>query len=228
LFALGKIGEIGSDPNFINALITLFAAIATAVATIYIAKFTIELSKIGRQQASDARIIQRAYVTMSHKAPGIEVQGNSGLFYIDISIQNFGQTPAYVTDIVLKPVVIIHNRQLPANPDYSGIRTVFPKAFLVANEAFYLTHVLRVDPGEIDAVKSLMSDLYVIGYVDYIDKFGDRHRGGYARRYAPLKDQKAGDTPPEIHAKRNNLIFVTQHGYNYDYPRKRGEGEDWT
>ena len=56
------------------------------------------------------------------------------------------------------------------------------------------------------------------GYVDYIDQFGQRHRGGYARVYDPRLD-----TEPS----RNNLLFITQKGYNYDRLRKRGEGSDW-
>ncbi len=56
----------------------------------------------------------------------------------------------------------------------------------------------------------------LIGYVDYLDKFGGRHRGGYARKFAP-----------ELDGTDNNLIFVDQTGYNYDRSRKKGEGNDW-
>lgn len=45
-------------------------------------------------------------------------------------------------------------------------------------------------------------------------------RGGYARQYDPRRDDPANEN-------RNNLIFVTQRGYNYDRPRKKGEGNDW-
>ena len=60
--------------------------------------------------------------------------------------------------------------------------------------------------------------LYLIGYVDYIDQFGQRHRGGYARMYKPLT---------VLLQNQNNLFYVIQEGYNYDRLRKRGEGEDW-
>ena len=39
--------------------------------------------------------------------------------------------------------------------------------------------------------------LYLFGYVDYIDAFGQRHRGGYARLFMPEQ-------------KENNLVFVTE------------------
>jgi hypothetical protein len=51
--------------------------------------------------------------------------------------------------------------------------------------------------------------------VDYIDAFGERHRGGYARIYDPQ---------PGV---PNNLGFVAQDGYNYDRLRDEGEGRDW-
>jgi hypothetical protein len=59
--------------------------------------------------------------------------------------------------------------------------------------------------------------LYVVGYIDV---FGGHHRGGYARVYDP-----ALETGPV--GKRNNLAFVTDRAYNYDRPRRKGEGDDW-
>ena len=47
----------------------------------------------------------------------------------------------------------------------------------------------------------------VIGYVDYIDKFGQKHRSGYARQY-----------DPGVELGGNNLPFVRKAGYNYDQP----------
>jgi hypothetical protein len=227
LASLRKIGEIASDPHFYNALITLFAAIATAIATVYIAKFTIKLSDVGHQQAQDARIIQRAYVTISHNRPGIDVKGNSGILYFDFTIENFGQTPANISDILIKPVVVTGGTSLPTIPDYSAKRTVFRKAFLVSKDKFAIFEVLQITQQEIAGVKDHAYDLYIIGYVDYLDKFGDRHRAGYARKYAPVQDMRPGDMSDEVYATRNNLFFVPREGYNYDRLRARGEGIDW-
>jgi hypothetical protein len=45
--------------------------------------------------------------------------------------------------------------------------------------------------------------LYLLGYVEYLDRFDTRHRGKFAREFRPG-------------LKPNNLTFVTQEGYNDD------------
>ena len=56
-------------------------------------------------------------------------------------------------------------------------------------------------------------ELWLYGFVDYTDEFGQSHRGGYARVYIPEKDDPS--IPVE---KRNNLSFVSEPGWNYDRP----------
>ncbi len=75
-------------------------------------------------------------------------------------------------------------------------------------------------------MKDYSSDLFIVGFVDYRDKFGTRHRGGYARKYAIAKDDRCSYDSDEAFLKRNNLIIVTESGYNYDRPRRRGEGNE--
>ena len=60
------------------------------------------------------------------------------------------------------------------------------------------------------------AQLYVVEvHVDYTDAFGKRYRGGYAGRHAQAKHRTPTSIRPELSA-RNNLVFVTQEGYNYD------------
>jgi hypothetical protein len=76
-----------------------------------------------------------------------------------------------------------------------------------------------------------------IRYVDYIDQFGKRHRSGYGRLYyhwAEIKGPQPNDpgvpsrqAVEQRYMTRNNLVFMTQAGYNYDRERKEGEGNDW-
>ncbi len=54
-------------------------------------------------------------------------------------------------------------------------------------------------------------ELWLYGYVDYTDEFGQDHRGGYARVYRE--------------GKGNNLFFVGKTGWNYDSPRLPNEGD---
>jgi len=61
-----------------------------------------------------------------------------------------------------------------------------------------------------------------------VDKFGKRHRAGYARLYQPSLDERRIYGTEEDFNRRSNLIFVPlQAGYNYDRPRTEGEGNDW-
>lgn len=100
------------------------------------------------------------------------------------------------------------------------------RAFLVADDHFTSHTDLPFSPMVMAPVMSGERQLIIIGYVDYIDAFRQRHRGGYARSYSP--DVDLADYPsPEARAKRNNLVFVAQAGYNYDRLRVPGEGGDW-
>jgi hypothetical protein len=72
------------------------ATIMTAIATVYIAKFTIVLSRIGKQQADDARVVQRAYVFVKQPQAAILVDPNNRLAGVRVwaSLKNSGTTPA--------------------------------------------------------------------------------------------------------------------------------------
>lgn len=217
--------------EFIVAIVgaaQVYNGLITALATFAIAWFTWTIKGINREQVAHTRTIERAYVKLSHSAPGLDVQVNTGLIYIKMAVKNFGQTPADITNIFFKPVVISPmNAPLPKTPDYSGDAAVFPKAYLVRDEEFFIFHVLKISREEIISVKDWSAALYVIGFVDYIDKFGDRHRSGYARKYAAARDDRKSYETDEEFSQRNNLIFVTEAGYNYDRIRVAGDGDDW-
>jgi hypothetical protein len=197
-----------------------------AAATIAIAFFSFTLWWVNRRQGSDARVIQRAYVKISHSSPGVEVD-RSGNFWLQVSIKNFGQTPARVTDIVMKPVVVAHGEPLPTIPDYT-CEDPGPslQAFLVRDDEFFIPRFYSITPYEMEQVRGHSADLYVIGFVDYIDQFHERHRAGYGRRYYPAIDEMKYESEAE-RSKRNNLL-IFQGRYNYDRLRRRGEGKDWS
>ena len=77
------------------------------------------------------------------------------------------------------------------------------------------------------AVELKMNKLWLYGYVDYIDQFGQRHRAGWARLYEPDRDDRQYYPSDDDFAKRSNLVFVAEEGYNYDRERMPREGNDW-
>ena len=189
-----------------NAII-LFTAVL-AVSTIGLWYITYRISK--HTVASE-----RAYVTMSHRPPGLLIDNFSGEMWVTIQVRNAGRTPATISNLAIKAEALPSGTPLPEEPDY-GTEQDEPsaKAFLATDGSFNHTRELSVSDSEMDEVRNGTRILYILGYVDYKDQFEQRHRGGYARKYDP-------------HREQNNLIFVTQRGYNYDRPRKKGEGFDW-
>jgi hypothetical protein len=95
-----------------------------------------------------------------------------------------------------------------------------PRAFLVSDDEFFVSRFYQITPDEMSKVKSLQSDLYMIGYVDYTDQFDQDHRGGYARQYWPMIDSRRSYKTEEEFAQRNNLTVVAKEGYNYDRVRE--------
>jgi hypothetical protein len=168
---------------------------------------------------------ERAFVKMSHPSPGIVPHADTGLFWFEIEIKNFGRTPATVSDVLLNRLVLPSGSALPDIPPYERQSGPVPRAFLAAQEGMFYRRFYQITQEEMIAVKDHQSDLYLIGYVDYTDQFRKKHRAGYARVYRPAIDDK-GDSTDAQFAARNNLMFVTQEGYNYDRVRLPAEGSE--
>lgn len=228
---------IDSVEGFVDRHETLFivlSTIAIAVFTGTLYRATSGLLEAAEQQKSDMReslrianasakaaLIQanvltsseRGYIKMSHFAPGlIPLDNSTDAFEIRIEIKNWGRTPCQVTDMVLSPVILNNGESLPKEPIYKRAVEQNPvHANLVSGESFFYTGSPIFKAGEtMKSVNDGTKILYMIGYVDYSDKFGIKRRGGYARQYKP------GSTD-------NNLVLVTQENYNYDRNRKEGE-----
>jgi hypothetical protein len=203
-----------------------WSTLITAFATAIIGVFTFTLWGSTRDQLIHNRRVERAYVKLSHRSPGLTVHHKTELFEVTNVVKNFGQTPAQITDVVICPLVLPHGERLPERPTYRRRDGGHPpQSFLVADEEFSYLRFYNLEPGQMNEVLDLAFVLYVIGYVDYIDRFGDRHRAGYGRQYAPLIDDRAIYKTDREYESRSNLVFITDAGYNYDRPP--GEGNDW-
>jgi hypothetical protein len=204
-------GQVRDPTQEAVARYTYWLTLFTAV----LAASTIALWWTTKASVNTLGRAERAYVKLSHSPPGLTFEA-SGIFFVEIEVRNCGRTPAKVTDTLLKPISLPVNESLPPNPDYSRHRQ-FPSssAFLVANDYFFFGEEgFTVGADAMSDLQNGVRKLYLIGYVDYVDAFGTKHRGGYARRYAP-------------HQTGNNLILVPDSAYNYDRVRWPGEGHDW-
>ena len=143
------------------------------------------------------RTIERAYVGLSHAPPGVQpIAGPSPSAWVSVRVKNHGRTPATVTDMSL--TLLISSAPLPAEPPYAPGKPV--AAFLTAGDEFFKS--LSIIAGQFAQIQA-GAPAYVLGYVDYGDQFGQRHRCGYARRF-------------DASSPGNNLVFVTEAGYNYE------------
>ncbi|MGH7258123.1 MAG: hypothetical protein ACREIM_07075 [Nitrospiraceae bacterium] len=127
-------------------------------------------------------------------------------------------------------ITMIHTEldaPIPAPLTDSASRNKPFQAFLVENEEVFHTHPEFFDAYTRVQIRVESRRLYVFGYIDYIDQFGERHRAGYARAYIAGKDFTGAYSPPDAFDARNNLDLLTEPGYNYDRRRQPGEGHDW-
>ena len=188
-------------------------AIITLALAIYTGKLWRATRDLVERTEETNKTIQRAYVTMSNFCPGLTI--SDGVVRINTKVKNFGNTPANITGTSLACKITKRGDMLPQTPEYAitPLQNI-PNAFLVKKAFFRTTTDIPIGIGKADTVTNGECDLFLVGYVDYRDQFGNRYRGGYARHYDPKGEE-------------DNLILVTQPGYNYDRPRKNGEGNDW-
>jgi hypothetical protein len=224
-----------------------------AVFTVVIAAAAIIQALIYGLTLSTTRQIERAYVTMSHYPPGLtfgfESSGSDDPIWkqdvnVTMKVCNYGNTPARITRVLIQPIVAVE--PLPEKPKYDETYGEAIDAFSVKGDHINVPKPMQIPRSDLTTIKSLANNvaecvhplrLFIIGYVDYIDRFGTRHRAGYARMYNHWIESKGiqPDDPTvtdrhqleERHKQRNNLVFMSQSGYNYDRKRKDNEGTDW-
>ena len=168
--------------------------------------------------AQNMETIERAYVKMSHVAPGLILDDMGGLA-VQLRIKNFGKTPARVND------VRVDFRYLP---DIMALPSVPPAieklgdvlAFLVQDDEFYYTPQRALGVTVLDNLRENVGTLLVWGYVDYTDAFDQRRCSGYGRIYCRSADIHGITQSTESFLSRSNLDLVTQAAYNYDRPYK--------
>lgn len=225
-----KLTEYTKDLSIYTKDLSAFTAVLAVAAILQLIVFGLQAWKLHQTvkatkesanaalKSTDAfKASERAYVKMSHCPPGLyPAPAPHSIYVVKMRVKNFGQTPATVTDLLLTKKVLPRNERLPMVPDYS-VRAAgeSPNIFLVREDESFTSYNFPISNEERSSIEDGTQILYVYGYIDYIDRFGCRHRAGYARRFN-------GEIGGE-----DNLKFVIQEGYNYDRPRNKGEGNDW-
>ncbi len=143
--------------------------------------------------------------------------GTEGQISISLEIRDHGTTPARITDVLMTADILPNHQALPEIPHYRPSHQNVSTAFLVSNDYYFANALMYLDQAHVTEASQGKRQLFIFGYVDYVDQFKQRHRGGFARRYN--HSAKQGET---------NLVFVDQPGYDYDRVRLAGDGKDWS
>ena len=197
-------------PTFVTLLLTAALVYFTRETRSYHAQSVSrhgDTAKAAKVSARNTHIVDRAYVKLSH-TNGMYPDA-TGMFHVRMQARNTGRTPAKIENMMVKRVLLLNGEKLPAKPDYRRSQTEQRRAFLVANGSAYFSEVFSVPQEQLAEIRNGTRNLYLIGYADYVDVFGNGHRAGYARQYNPTISEG------------NNLTFVTAPGYDYDRPYRR-------
>jgi hypothetical protein len=158
------------------------ATIVTAIATAYIAKFTITLAKVGNRQIADTRILERAFISVE---PGgtRPYAGEDDRVACDIIINNAG-------NLVAKNVSWIIEREY--SREWKRTNFPFDKTKLVGDIVIAAKGKIRkgalpTNREAFDAAKDAPRDrawLYVWGRVAYHDGFRAGRYIDFCHRYS--------------------------------------------
>ena len=157
--SLQSLGQVRDPTQEAVARYTYWLTLFTAV----LAASTIALWWTTKASVNTLAGAERAYVKMSHKAPGLDFFEER---YISVTlvVTNFGRTPAKVTDTLLKPVLTPAGECLPDEPNYSRDRGMpSSKAFLVANDHFIIGENFVFEPDTPQKLQDSELWLYLIG-----------------------------------------------------------------
>ena len=191
--------------------------------TAVIAAFTGGLILVGwkQRQTYEATLattheVERAYIKMAHaREPSPNPNGGRFDFVTPTSgntqqtevwfkygVTNCGRTPCNVLGGGIWYITDTQNLHPPHAPMPAQTPIRVDPTFLVPDMATSDKTVLFIDTTTINNVRNGAEYLWLLGYVDYKDRFGDFHRAGYGRRY----DHNSGD-----------LVFDRTTGpFNYD------------
>jgi hypothetical protein len=178
--------------------------------------------RVAEQALAHASAAERAYVVMSHCPPGLDLRDWNSSDLLDpapirvkVRISNYGMTPAQISGVFLG---IFVGQALPDTPPYG--EPTDDHFLLPTGKKLFITRTFFLPQNQTEQIQYADHPaplrLWLLGYVDYKDVTGQRHRGGYARRF---------DSNPET--IENNLSIEMRRGYNYDRERGQGEGNDW-
>ena len=162
----------------LNEWIVLIATAVSAAAAVVVAKFTIVLADVGRGQVADARILQRAYVSVEPQ--GIEWLIPQRQFIGQVVFKNVGKLPATEFDSVVKIEVHDAEWKVPnlTDADLPGFIGVIPIGAEAPQGSAGITQS-EIEQAQVSGDKYF----YVFGRAKFKDGFGTDRHVNFCHRY---------------------------------------------
>jgi hypothetical protein len=163
-------------------------------------------ASIAADSLAMAKVMERAYVTMSHSQPGIVTAPAQAAIMVNVQIMNRGNTPADILHVDWQfcgsaEEVAIYRLQPPPPPTAPIRQIVLPKS------EFGIWKHASFQPLEFNKITNGLEPLFVVGTVTYLDRLDKRrHRHFYARRFLH----------EALPHSANNLVFTDDIAYNYE------------
>lgn len=184
--------------NWILAILALVAAVVGIWTLRQLGRQTtaaVDSANAAKTSADAVMRAERAYVTMSRTSKLRFGDGPDGTIRFDLEVQNHGKTPANILGGGIK-VTFSDLGHAPPEMSMDGALFPIPRCFLVPGHRMKEPVTFsRLERGMImRAIQPLdvvglgtdpepPLELWLMGYVDYRDQFGDEHRGGFGRRF---------------------------------------------
>jgi hypothetical protein len=174
--------------------------------------------------AEDLKEAERAYVSIQYRQNSDDwpedffrqcesagtVAGEEPLCYhLHLRIANSGQTPAHIEGGGIQTVPFMDETPFTPPVRTPDGRGEISPTFLDARTRYAAKFTYHLTPIDLKALTD--SRLWLVGYVDYVDVFGARHRAGFCRRIGPREDSG------------NNVLLDDSTCGPYDQDRPIGE-----
>jgi hypothetical protein len=145
------------------------AAIVTAMATGLIAWFTIVLSRIGKQQAHDSRVVQRAYVFIRQPESAVLVDPNNTLVGVRVWVmwKNSGTTPASNMRARISAVFVQREDQF----DFGEAAHAIEQPFVLGPDNEVASGYIDIGAQHVIAVLNNQGHQFLSGVARYHDSF---------------------------------------------------------
>jgi hypothetical protein len=202
-----------------DSTVTAVATVFIAIFTVVLGLFTISVAKSTRIAAEAAIAVERPRLHVSRlffNRLGGDIRDREKMPEIEIGFKNIGRTAAFITDVRCQMTI---TRRLPRRPKYGDKRIYVPTGFhIVPDQEWILERQLfaefnptKENSPDLALLSPFRTTFWAYGYVAYLDHLGKPHRHGFVAWWVP----------PDVHSvlgdtSGKNFIRANIKHYTYD------------